>query len=246
MRQLSNISNVKNPVYGIIGKGRVGSHFSYYFSLMGIPHKVWCRKSEENLSYVFSSCDIILLAVNDDSIIPLINNNPILTTKKICIHFSSTINSKNTFSFHPLMSFGKKLYELSLYKSICFVTKEKSFSFKNFFPKLPNKSIRMDKSETPYYHALCVIANNFTTLIWQKFFNEMKKYNISKESIMPFFSQTFENIKSHLNDSLTGPLSRKDHQTIALNIEALRAKNDSFLKIYESFVSTHTNEKMDV
>lgn len=93
-------------------------------------------------------------------------------------------------------------------------------------------------SKKAYYHALCVMANNFTTLLWQKFFNEMTTaFNASLNDLKPYLKQTLLNIDSDYSNALTGPLKRQDLQTIKHNLDAL--EEDAFVKIYQAFVDVY-------
>ena len=87
-----------------------------------------------------------------------------------------------------------------------------------------------------------VLANNFTTLIWQKFFSEIKnKFQIEKHDALPFLKQTFINIEQdHLN-ALTGPLVRDDRQTINDDLHALQ--DDNFYNIFKTFIETFNRSK---
>ncbi|WP_440616831.1 DUF2520 domain-containing protein [Cysteiniphilum sp. 6C5] len=236
MRQVSH-SLGANPSYGIIGNGRLARHIQFYFKLKNIPHTLWHRQQAEPPENTLDQSDIILLAISDDAIDSFLDNHRQLNDK-LCVHFSGTLVSQNALSYHPLMTFPSQPYDFDFYQKILFVGEEKTPAFSTIFPQLTNPSIQIPQAKKAYYHALCVMANNFTTLLWQKFFNEMTTtFNASLNDIKPYLKQTLLNIDSDYNNALTGPLKRQDLQTIKRNLEAL--EEDGFVKIYQAFVDVY-------
>lgn len=230
MRQVST-----PPLYGIVGHGRLAKHLQYYFSKLEINYIPLSSYNLFNHSDQLKSIDIILLAIADHAIDDFLLKHHALLGQKTCIHFSGSITTELAFGFHPLMTFSKNLYSLEQYQSILFVKEDNTPSFKEVFPQLPNTCMCIKKADKPYYHALCVLANNFSTLLWQKFFTEMNtKFNLPINNLLPFLKQTMENIEKDYQNALSGPLVRNDHQTIADNINAL--ENDTFQAVYKSFI----------
>lgn len=83
------------------------------------------------------------------------------------------------------------------------------------------------------------MANNFTTLLWQKYFNEMQhRFNIPLEALRPILYQTAENIAKDYQNALTGPLTRNDKKTIDRNLESL--SGDEYKEVYRAFIKTHS------
>lgn len=239
MRQISYHLNT-NPVYGIIGNGYISKHIRHYFEVLNIPYLHWHRGKFVSPENILSESSILILAISDDAIDPFLDNHPTLN-KKLCIHFSGSLTSTHALSYHPLMTFGPKLYDEQFYKNILFVGEHGSPLFTKIFPKLKNPHIQIPNEKKPYYHALCVIANNFTTLLWKKFFDEMStEFKASFENLKPYLHQTFLNIDSDYQNALTGPLKRNDLQTIERNLNALN--NDPFADVYLSFVKAYQNE----
>jgi 2-dehydropantoate 2-reductase len=89
-----------------------------------------------------------------------------------------------------------------------------------------------------YYHSLCVMANNFTTLLWQKFFKELStQCQIPAQAALPFLQQTLLNLQHQHTTALTGPLARNDQVTINQNLQALTG--DPFHAVYAAFVQAY-------
>jgi hypothetical protein len=218
----------------IIGNGRIARHFGHYFDLLGVTYLQWDRKNNSGaeLDQLLANSTQILLLISDRNIDQFIEEN-LQNTKHQLIHFSGSYNSKYAVSCHPLQTFADELYNLEDYKKIPFIADTKN----KIFPYLPNKQYHINKNEKAYYHALCVIANNFTTLLWQKFYREMEtRFNIEAHDLAPILERTFLNIKANPKNSLTGPIARGDVETISENLKAL--EGDKFLGVYEAFLRT--------
>ncbi|WHN64644.1 Rossmann-like and DUF2520 domain-containing protein [Cysteiniphilum sp. QT6929] len=236
MRQVSH-SLGANPSYGIIGNGRLARHIQFYFKLKNIPHTLWHRQQPESPEDILNQSDIILLAISDDAIDAFLDEHPRLNDK-LCVHFSGTLVSQHALSYHPLMTFSPEFQDLDFYQNLFFVGEDNAPTFSTIFPQLTNPFIQIPQAKKAYYHALCVMANNFTTLLWQKFFNEMTTiFNASLNDLKPYLKQTLLNIDSDYNNALTGPLKRQDLQTIEHNLDAL--EEDTFIKIYQAFVDVY-------
>lgn len=235
MKQSSTVP--KKPTYGIIGQGRVATHLCHYFELKAIPFTQWHKQSKETVEQHLANVDIILLAISDTAIDSFLKEHPQLQ-EKICLHFSGAHTSKLAWGFHPLMTFSTELYSLETYESILFVQEQHAPNFNSLFPILTNAFIKISEKDKAYYHAMCVMANNFTTLLWQKFFQEMKeKFDAPEASMVLFLQQTMKNITSNPDKALTGPLARNDKETLQKNMDALT--NDPYLAVYQSFVQSY-------
>lgn len=226
------------PKYLIIGSGRLAQHLSQYFYLSDLKFKNWSRSSHNSyqLEIFLKSSDIIILAISDDSIEGFIKQNPVITNKTL-IHCSGCLSFKDVIGVHPLMSFSKELYDYNTYQDISFTIDSNLDDFKKIFPTFKNAFYVIPKEHKPYYHALCVMSGNFTTIIWSKLFRELEsRFNIPKEASFSYLKVITNNLLSDYKKSLTGPLARRDMKTINLNLTALN--KDSFLPIYQAFVNS--------
>lgn len=235
--------------YGIIGDGRMARHMAHYLELLGNPATLWSRKFEKEtgvpVHQQLSQCDVILLLISDGAIVPflssVIENSPSLAEKK-WLHFSGALVTPLCSGFHPLMTFGKELYDLKSYSEIHFICEANGPKFSEIFPHLTNPSFQILSELKPLYHSLCVISGNFTVILWQKLFEDFaKKIGIPIEAAFPYLKQIARNIETHPEAALTGPLQRGDLKTIAANLKAL--DGDPFQKIYTAFVHLVQNER---
>jgi len=225
-------------IYGIVGSGRVARHFSHYFQLKKIPFKTWSRKqnsSGEFASFV-ASCRVVLLLISDNVIEPFIRSQAEFLKDRKLVHFSGSLTTDLAQGFHPLMTFNDQgFYDLKTYEQISFISeKEGPHTFQQVFPELRNRSFMIPQAKKAYYHALCVMANNFTTVLWQKLLLDFEsKLLVPRTAAFPLLEQTALNLKQNAETALTGPLARGDWKTVEKNLESL--KGDSFYEIYESF-----------
>ncbi len=232
------------PKFLIIGDGRVAYHFSYYFHFLHLNFKKWSRSENtvEELEKLSDDSTHILLLISDAAIENFIKENPCVSNSQYLIHFSGSLVLNNCHGAHPLMTFGNSKYKLSSYLRIPFILEEGGPPFSKLLPGLRNESHEVPKEMKSYYHALCVLSGNFTTILWQKFFKELKgKFNLKKRIAYPYLEQIVENLIVKADEALTGPLARGDQETIQSNLEAL--KDDPYKKVYEAFVEVFDQGK---
>ncbi|MCB1828298.1 MAG: DUF2520 domain-containing protein, partial [Coxiellaceae bacterium] len=211
-----------------------------YLSLLNVSYSQWSRGDDVLLSDIVNDCDHVLLLISDSVIDSFIREHDCLQNKS-CLHFSGSLVTELALGVHPLMTFGPELYTLAEYQEIPWVIEESSCTFQSFFPMLSNPSFSISKDQKGYYHALCVLSNNFTTLLWKKCFDEMAQvFKIPKEYLLPIFNRTMRNIADDHELALTGPLVRGDEVTVANNLNAL--SNDAYQKIYQAFVQAYKEE----
>ena len=227
------------PEYGIIGNGRVARHFMHYLGLLKIPTRQWHRPQPTSLLQGMAQrCNPILLLISDLAILPFIQSHPFLLNKTI-VHFSGCLVLADIFSAHPLMTFGPTLYEDEKYQHIPFILENEGPIFSTLLPGLPNPNYHIPRALKPYYHSLCVLSNNFSCLLWLKFYRELQNtLNLPKEVLYPFMMQSYKNLMADPDTALTGPLVRNDYASIASNINAL--KGDPYKDIYTAFVKAYT------
>lgn len=223
--------------YAVIGNGRMARHIIYYFSQLNISVQHWHRRMPQNLTAVIADVSHVLLLISDSQIDAFIEQHPELL-QKCLIHFSGALVSQYAHTAHPLMTFSQQLYPAEFYATIPFILEAEGPSFNELFPQLSNPNFTISRDKKAYYHALCVMANNFTTLLWQKIFSEFSnEFSFPSEVAMPLMQQTVKNLMLSYKDALTGPLVRNDQLTIQKNLQALQ--HDNYLTIYQAFVDMY-------
>lgn len=154
------------------------------------------------------------------------------------VHFSGALVTKRAYGAHPLMTFGQQLYTLDKYLSIPFVLDEKAPPFKEVLPGLHNQHVRLSAGDKAKYHALCVMAGNFSCILWQKLLDTLTgEYGFPKHTADMYLRQQTDNLLADYKTALTGPLARGDQETIKKNLKAL--SGDPFREVYEAFVKAY-------
>ena len=243
MRQVPAKNNQYS--YLIVGNGRLSKHFQHYFTLKNISFKVWSRSSKVSFQSIGQYAKSILVLIKDDKIQDFLNENcKIFSDDKTWIHCSGMLSTNLAESAHPLMTFANELYSIEQYEAITFITENGRKSFSELFPQLNNSNFQIDPSEKTLYHAFCVLSGNFTTMIWQFFFDYLKSMNIPESAAFLYLETITDNLKNN-SAPLTGPIQRNDKNTIQKHLESL---NDHPAKsIYISFLEAYnkmTKEKI--
>jgi len=224
------------PPYGIAGRGKTARHMARYLRLSRIPFVSWSRGDSAPPEQAFKTCKIVLLLISDGAIENFMADNPSLH-KKTLIHFSGSHVSEKAAGLHPLVAFGNRPFSLSEYRKIPFITEKGRASFGKIFPALKNPSYEINPALKPYYHALCVMAGNFSTALWQKLFSGLESdLGLPAKAAKPYLRAVLKNLEHNHELALTGPFARGDSQTIAHNLHALTG--DPYLPIYKAFKKT--------
>jgi hypothetical protein len=227
--------------YLIIGSGRIAYHFCQYFQLLGLPFNRWDRsQSLEHLHSSLTRSSQVLLLISDSAIETFWRENLKAFGGRV-LHFSGALEIAGIESIHPLMSFSKDVYDLDTYRQIPFITTSK-LSIPELLPGLDNTIFHIRPDQKAYYHALCVMSGNFTTLLWQKMSIGLRQLNLPVGIETAYRKQIFKNLETNLETALTGPLARKDLSTVIANDQALQG--DDYQKIYRAFLSVHFPEAL--
>jgi hypothetical protein len=237
--------------FAIVGGGRLARHFSEYFRLLEIPHTRWTRDRrspfntstvpdpEQGLRKTVGDADRVLLLIPDKNITALLKQYPFLHEKKLT-HCSGSMSIPGVAGAHPLMTFTDQLYPLDTYRRVPFVT-EKGSSFTQLFPGLPNPHFMIDVEDKSRYHAMCVMAGNFSQLMWKAISDRFERqFGLPAAILHPYLEQVAENFMQAPQSALTGPLTRNDRQTIERNFESL--SGDSLQDLYAAFIQFYQQD----
>jgi predicted short-subunit dehydrogenase-like oxidoreductase (DUF2520 family) len=232
---------IKDPQYTIIGDGKVAKHFMHYFDLVEINYTSWNRKqSLRSLQHAVNNTDHVLVLISDNAIESFINVHSFLKDKSL-IHFSGSLTIDGISGCHPLMTFSKTLYDLETYLSIPFVIDD-NLEFFRLFPQLTNQSYNLAPKDKILYHALCVMAGNFTQTLMRETNKQLSSdLSLPNDIMFPYLLQNTKNFINNPNSSATGPLQRNDFITVNTHLQAL--KNNSLENIYQAFIQQNTKLK---
>jgi predicted short-subunit dehydrogenase-like oxidoreductase (DUF2520 family) len=228
----------------LIGDGRLARHLAHYFGQLGLAHAAWSRRLEAEghcapLASLVRPDTRALLAISDGAIEPFIEVHAELANVTR-VHFSGRLTSTRAFGAHPLFSFAGTLYERELYERIPFVIDRGAPCLTTLLPGLPNPWFHIEPEQRPRYHALCVLAGNFTTLLWRKLFYELEReLGMPREQALPYLESVQRGLAG-AGAPLSGPLSRGDRAALHSNLEALQG--DPFEQVYRAFVSAYEEQ----
>ena len=241
--------------YAIVGGGRLARHFSEYFRLLEIPHSRWTRDrrspfntselpdADLRLRETVANADRVLLLVSDNAIAALLKQYPFLHEKQL-IHCSGALSFPGIAGAHPLMTFADSLYGLDTYQSVPFVL-ETGSGFSELFPALPNPHFSINPEDKARYHALCVMAGNFTQVLWKAVSDRFEQqFDWPTGILHSYLNQVTGNFIQAPESALTGPLVRNDQQTIESNIDSL--SGDLLQDLYHAFHRFYQSEKRPV
>lgn len=235
MKATNTLSSIN---YLLIGSGRVARHLGHYFNLLNISHQTWDRAQDPHLLRTkISNATHVLLAISDDAL-PAFYRQHLAGHEKTVVHFSGAHNFDDMIAAHPLMTFGPEFYDLEFYKQIHFTMTGASLT--EALPGLQNPSSILSAEQKSLYHAYCVIGGNFTTLLLAKMLSGFAEMKIPSEAAKIYIQKVVENTFANPDKALTGPLIRKDKQTVQKNLAALG--NDPAADIYKAFLKNYWPE----
>lgn len=230
--------------FAILGGGRLARHMRHYFSLLGLPHTYWARKPSERLNShpqgdtaerlhaAVESASHVLLLVSDAAIAGLVRRYPVLQRKTL-VHCSGALALPGVAGAHPLMTFGNDLYGLEEYRRIPFMV-DSGHRFVDLLPGLPNPAYEIPLEHKARYHALCVMAGNFSQILWHSVARRFDELGLPSETLAPYLQRVVGNFVADPERALTGPLSRGDWQTVERNLQALG--DDPLGALYHAFL----------
>ncbi|RBP51543.1 Rossmann-like and DUF2520 domain-containing protein [Arenicella xantha] len=227
----------------IIGRGKVGSSLVQLFDLAGIFHQLIGRDTLQQQQAV-PLADIVLLTVPDRDIAPLCASlTQYFTAGTIVAHCSGALGSDcldsaaslacHTASIHPLNTFPT----LSTAKATFATLEHGSHAFAEgsldalnvlvpIFERLGFDTSVLGSADKPLYHAACVFACNYLTVLIDVSLTTAVKSGLDRDlfmrAIQPLVQSTLDNImQSGTSAALSGPIARGDSETITRHIECL-------------------------
>jgi len=239
--------------YAILGGRRITRNITHYFLQLNHTVSCWARDrcsplnthpiagATERLRATIRPASHVLLLVSDASIAKLLQRYPFLHHKTL-VHCSGTVCIPSVAGAHPLMTFSHELYTQQQYQQIPFIV-DAGHAFDELLPGLPNPHFHISAEEKPRYHALCVMAGNFSQVLWQAVVDRISAIGLPPSTLEPYLLQTVNNFVNNPDAALTGPLSRGDQNTIASNLKALAG--DPLEPLYRAFLELYRSSQQD-
>lgn len=237
------------PQYLVIGDGALASHMKLYLNHLSLNYKQWARRSSEQieLKLLLQESTHVLILISDDAIesVALQLNQWIKTLDLniVLVHCSGALYTPLAWGAHPLQTFTlNRYYSLVDYERIPFIVDQAAPNWPLLMPGLANKCFQISVQDRPYYHAMCALANNATSLIWQQVHQRMHtRLGLPKDVLQPILQQTFSNIMDSPLAQPSGPWVRGDISTLKRNQKALA--EDPLLLIWEAVTAFYQGDK---
>ena len=224
----------------VIGSGRWAQHLQKSLALARVSYSNWARRlhSEAQLGLELEKSSHVWLAVSDQALQEWADR--LRHIKGLLLHSSGALEIKGVHSVHPLGSFSFETYPDNFYRQFAFVTTS-DLPRPVLIDQLPNPLFKIPATDKIFYHSLCVLAGNGSVLLWQKFFSEMQKMGLSREVLGFYAQRIFENLLTHPESALTGPLVRNDYVTLQKDLNAL--ENDPYQKVLQSLALAYQESR---
>jgi 2-dehydropantoate 2-reductase len=239
------------PHYALLGGGRLARHLQHYLSLLNLPVSGWARDSKsalnshaiedprKRLRATIEPASHVLLLISDSAIPEVVGRYPFLRTKTL-VHCAGAVSFPGIGGAHPLMTFGDSLYGLAQYRRLPFIV-ESGHRFDELLPGLPNPHFEIALGHKARYHALCVMAGNFTQMLWQAVAARFDDMDLPAAALAPYLRQVTENFIVARGSAMTGPLSRGDGETVESNLGGLAG--DELQGLYRAYLKFHAEAR---
>ena len=222
--------------YLLVGNGQLSRHLRHYFDLEGIRWRLWARAMGQPLEGSLEGVRAVLVLISDDAIEGFLERHA-GPGGPPWVHCSGSLSTPRATGAHPLMTFGDELHDHADYRRMAFVCDRGARPFAELFPQLANPHFEIEPADRPLYHALCAMAGNFTTLLWQHAFAAFEeRLGLPRAALYPYLDRIAGNLERSASP-LTGPLARGDRRTVERHLAALAG--DPFHAVYSSFVAAH-------
>lgn len=246
-----------------IGAGKAGLSLASYFEKCGeeicgfySPHTVSDKfKMFDNADMAADAGELVIISVNDDSIANVWNklDKSKLYDKTVC-HLSGSLTSHifngdhavSRCSMHPMLAFSSSDTGFDNIKSAFFTLEGDNDAVEtlgNLLKRCGNEYKIINADSKAAYHAAACFVSNFMTAVCAEGFSILKENcGFSDDEILkamaPLISVNAENIcKKGIKNSLTGPVSRGDADTVRKHLKVLSGRKKHIYKILSSVLA---------
>lgn len=203
------------------------------------------------------SADIYLFAVPDNQIVNCVTEalKKNISEQAVFVHFSGVMPSSIMYqkrlldnikvvSVHPVKSFANENLAVSSFTGThCSIEGDTHacLLIKDIFVKFGAKVFTVDEYYKPIYHFGCTIASNYTVTLAHMAETVFKNAGLNKNDahslVISLMQNAIDNMSSFqdLSLALTGPVQRREWQTILLSWQQLAySKNENLLNLSKS------------
>ncbi|GJL95426.1 MAG: stilbene synthase [Hyphococcus sp.] len=229
--------------YAIFGAGRAGENMAAYLRHLGHVIEIITRAEVEetraNCCEKVSHADIVIAAIPDSALQPWFENWQEVIGERPAVHLSGAVTVSGMSGFHPLYSFPKAVIDMAIMARIPFACSEQGPEFSELFPGAQNPHFMLRDDDRAYYHALAVLSGNLSAFLWNKTADPFEKLSgMPAQDIMRVYLQSLvDRFLEAPKKSLTGPVARRDANTVQKNLDALKSQAE-LSQLYQAFLDT--------
>lgn len=197
--------------------------------------------------------DIVLLCVSDKSLEPVCGKLSGLAVKNkyfyhtsgfLSYHQLNALEEKDaeTGSIHPLQSFVHVEESIQSLPGTYYAVEgtDKAVEMaRNIVNDLEGRSFSINSENKLLYHSAACISANYLVSVLRVVEIFFKKAGVNEENIIPAITGLLKGILKNVQnrgvlDSITGPVSRGDHETLKLQLETIRKHLPQHLPIFRA------------
>lgn len=227
--------------YLVFGRGKLATHLYRYLNLCGCQVQQWHRgQNQQRLRELLVQSNLVLLCISDSAIAEVYKQLRAIAPEKTFLHFSGSVEIEAVLNFHPLFSFSATVLTREQYQAIPFAHFRAEDQLSDYFPPWTNPQIYIAATHKQHYHALLASAGNLAQWLWQQVAQEAEPIGLAAQNLEPLLRSSLENWLELGQAGISGPISRRDQNSILSNIDHLQSP--ALKKIYATLASYHTGE----
>jgi len=222
----------------IFGPGRVGRSLAAFAASLGHEAALLGRKDAAQASAAIAGADVVAAALPDDALEAWFAEHRDRLAGKRALHFSGARVIEGLPGYHPLYSFPATPLDPRVFSTIAIARAPDAAPFSAIVPGADNPEFTVAAADRAFYHALAVVSGNFAAHLWNEtaIAFEARLGPAAGAALAAYFESLVDRFRESPTASLTGPVARRDRETVAANLEALggaprlRALYEAFLK----------------
>lgn len=222
------------------GNGRVGANVAHYARHLGHHVDLLDRAAATDrarTAALVGEADLVAVALPDAALKGWLDDWRGVIAGRRVIHFSGATRLDGVAGYHPLYSFPRTLLPVETLARIGIARDRGAPPFAAILPGATNPEIEIDPQDRAYYHALAVLTGNFAAHLWNRAAGafETRLGAAAAPLLAPYLRGVVDRFEESPTDSLTGPVARRDRDTVLANLQSLDGE-PALKALYEVFL----------
>jgi predicted short-subunit dehydrogenase-like oxidoreductase (DUF2520 family) len=210
-------------------------------------------KAYEHIHELIDSSEYIIITTPDDAICDVVKklcSIKIDWNDKVICHTSGALSSTllnpifqlgaTTLSLHPMLSFADIDYAVEILRQTPLTLEGKGTLMSKFKNMLENASLTIHEiniNQKALYHASACIVSNYLVTLMDIGISSLEQAGFTRKNatqlIAPLATGTLQNVLTKgIKNSLTGPISRGDINTIKTHLDTIVREDKELEQIY--------------